>query len=176
MVALQPNQNLSVKIREGTCDFKLKASHTADYINTIKKTCYTDYDHDTMILKCTRGRLDNERLPDAYFDAGGLTMRNYGKLLVCAGVLWMTVLPAEEESLNIMPDTASISFDSHEGLITLRRFSNDIMLVEGVIRPMVPTPGVTPVGELEVIAALQDPAYIVVDAYRGDPVRWNHSR
>lgn len=90
-------------------------------------------------------------------------MGNYGKLLVCAGVLWMTILHAEEELLNIMPDTASISFDSHEGLITLRRFANDIMLVKGVIRPMVPTPGVTPVGELEVIAALQDSAYIVVD-------------
>jgi len=36
--------------------------------------------------------------------------------------------------------------------------------VRGVIRPMVPTPGVTPVGELEVIAALQDPTYMVVDS------------
>lgn len=92
-------------------------------------------------------------------------MQDLGKLLVCAiGALWMMVLPAAEEPLNITPDTASISFDSHEGPITLRRFANDIMLVRGVIRPMVPTPGVTPVGELEVIAALQDPAYVVVDS------------
>jgi rhodanese-related sulfurtransferase len=91
-------------------------------------------------------------------------MQNSRKLLVCAiGALWMTVLQAEEEPLNIIPDTESISFDSQEGPITLRRFANDIMLVKGAIRPMVPTPGVTPVGELEVIAALQDSAYIVID-------------
>ena len=91
-------------------------------------------------------------------------MQNSRKLLVCAiGALWMTALQAEEEPLNIIPDTESISFDSQEGPITLRRFANDIMLVKGAIRPMVPTPGVTPVGELEVIAALQDSDYIVID-------------
>jgi len=92
-------------------------------------------------------------------------MRNSGRLLVCAiGALWMTAPQAEGEPLNIVPETESISFESDEGPITLRRFANDIMLVRGVIRPMVPTPGVTPVGELEVIAALQDPAYVVVDS------------
>jgi rhodanese-related sulfurtransferase len=76
----------------------------------------------------------------------------------------MTLLAAEEQPINIAPGTTSISFASHEGPITLERFANDIMLVRGVIRPMVPTPGVTPVGELEVIAALQDPEYVVVDS------------
>ncbi len=76
----------------------------------------------------------------------------------------MTALSAEEQPLNITPGKETISFDSYEGPITLQRFANDIMLVRGVIRPMVPTPGVTPVGELEVIAALQDPAYVVVDS------------
>lgn len=91
-------------------------------------------------------------------------MRNSKKSLVFAiCTLWMMGAHAEEEPLNIMPDTESVSFDSHEGPITLKRFANDIMLVKGAIRPMVPTPGVTPVGELEVIAALQDPAYVVVD-------------
>lgn len=92
-------------------------------------------------------------------------MQNVGKLLVCAvAALSMPVLAAEPEPLNIKPGSESVSFDSHEGPITLERFANDIMLVRGVIRPMVPTPGVTPVGELEVIAALQDPAYVVVDS------------
>jgi len=91
-------------------------------------------------------------------------MQNFEKLLVCTiGVLWMGALQAEGEPLNIMPDTETISFDSAEGPVTIRRFANDIMLVKGSIRPMIPTPGVTPVGELEVISALQDPAYIVVD-------------
>ena len=92
-------------------------------------------------------------------------MQNVGKLLICTvTALWMTILSAEPQPLNIKPGTESISFDSHEGPITLERFANDIMLVRGVIRPMVPTPGVTPVGELEVIAALQDPTYVVVDS------------
>ena len=91
-------------------------------------------------------------------------MQDIKKILVCAiGMLWMTGLQAEPEPLNIMPDTESISFDSHEGPVTIKRYANDIMLVRGSIRPMIPTPGVTPIGELEVIAALQDPAYIVVD-------------
>ncbi len=91
-------------------------------------------------------------------------MQSFNKVLVCAiGVLWMTVLQADEQPLNITPDTESISFDSHEGPVTLRRFANDIMLVKGAIRPMIPTAGVTPVGELEVIAALQDSAYVVID-------------
>lgn len=91
-------------------------------------------------------------------------MKNSKKNLVCAiCMLWVAAVYAEEEPLNIMPDMESISFDSHEGPITLKRFANDIMLVKGVIRPMVPTPGVTPVGELEVIEALQDAAYLVVD-------------
>ncbi len=92
-------------------------------------------------------------------------MRNLGKLLVCTvASLWMMVLSAEEQPINITPGNEKISFDSHEGPITLARYANDIMLVRGVIRPMIPTPGVTPVGELEVIAALQDPAYVVVDS------------
>jgi len=91
-------------------------------------------------------------------------MQDIKKILVCAiGMLWMTGLQAEPEPLNIMPDTESISFDSHEGPVTIERYANDIMLVRGSIRPMIPTPGVTPIGELEVIAALQDPACIVVD-------------
>lgn len=72
-------------------------------------------------------------------------------------------LAADLEPLNIMPDVESISFDSREGPITISRYANDIMLVRGSIRPMAPTPGVTPVGELEVIEALQDSAYLVVD-------------
>ncbi|HEY5624353.1 MAG TPA: rhodanese-like domain-containing protein [Gammaproteobacteria bacterium] len=91
-------------------------------------------------------------------------MNNTSRFLVCAiGALWITAVQAERQPLNIMPDTPSVSFDSREGGITIERFANDIMLVRGAINPMVPTPGVTPVGELEVIAALQDSAYVVVD-------------
>jgi rhodanese-related sulfurtransferase len=85
-------------------------------------------------------------------------------VVVCAlSVLGTQVFAADPEPLNIVPDVKSISFDSREGPVTIGRYSNDIMLVKGSIRPMAPTPGVTPVGELEVLDALQDSAYIVVD-------------
>jgi rhodanese-related sulfurtransferase len=91
-------------------------------------------------------------------------MRNLEKLIIATiGLLFMAGLRAESEPLNIVPDTKSIRFDSKEGPIVLERYANDIMLVRGVIRPIVPTPGVTPVGELEVIAALQDPGALVID-------------
>jgi rhodanese-related sulfurtransferase len=95
---------------------------------------------------------------------GGVTMQILDKIFVCViGMLFAIGVRAEGDPLNIVPDTKRISFDSREGPVVLERFSNDIMLVKGVIRPMVPTPGVTPVGELEVIAALQDSSSIVVD-------------
>ena len=91
-------------------------------------------------------------------------MYNFKILAACIfSVLWVPVLQAEQESLPITSDLESISFNSIEGPVTIRRFANDIMLVKGTVRPMVPVPGVTPVGELEVISALQDSDYIVVD-------------
>ena len=87
------------------------------------------------------------------------------KLAVACGMLALsaTAVQAEDEPLPIRPDELSISFESHEGHITLERFANDTMLVKGPINPMVPVAGVTPVGELEVIEALQDPDVLVVD-------------
>ena len=89
--------------------------------------------------------------------------RNIKFIALFFGFLCSTSLLAEGELLNITPDNKTITFNSVEGLVTLQRFSNDIMLVKGTIRPMVPMEGVTPVGELEVINALQSANYIVVD-------------
>ena len=89
--------------------------------------------------------------------------RNIKFIALFFGFLCSTGLLAEGELLNITPDNKTITFNSVEGLVTLQRFSNDIMLVKGTIRPMVPMEGVTPVGELEVINALQSANYIVVD-------------
>ena len=89
--------------------------------------------------------------------------RNIKFIALFFGFLCSTSLLAEDELLNITPDNKTITFNSMEGLVTLQRFSNDIMLVKGTIRPMVPMEGVTPVGELEVINALQSANYIVVD-------------
>ena len=89
--------------------------------------------------------------------------RNIEFIALIFSVLWSTSLLAEGELLNITPDNKIIAFNSVEGLVTLQRHSNDIMLVKGTIRPMIPMEGVTPVGELEVISALQSADYIVVD-------------
>jgi len=87
------------------------------------------------------------------------------KMLVggAAMLLLAGVASTEPEPLQITPGVESVSFDSFEGPVTLKRYANDIMLVKGSIRPMVPVPGVTPVGELEVIDALKDPGFLVVD-------------
>ncbi len=84
-------------------------------------------------------------------------------LVIVTALFTATALPAERESLAITPGVESISFESFEGPVTIKRFANDIMLVKGSIRPMAPVAGVTAVGELELIAALQDPEFIVVD-------------
>lgn len=90
--------------------------------------------------------------------------RNFDVLLICAiAWLWSMAGHAEGEPLSISSGVESVSFDSFEGPVTLKRFANEIMLVKGSIRPMIPVPGVTPVGELEVIEALQDPNFVVVD-------------
>ncbi len=47
--------------------------------------------------------------------------------------------------------------------VEIVRQQNDMQLITGVLQSMVPVPGVIPVGELEVLAALADPEFLVVD-------------
>ena len=65
--------------------------------------------------------------------------------------------------LKVKGDATKILFDTPDGPVEIVRKKNDMQLITGVLQPMVPVPGVTPVGELEVLAALADPEFLVVD-------------
>lgn len=65
--------------------------------------------------------------------------------------------------LKITGDSTSVVIATLNGPVEITRTKHDAQLIDGVLQPMVPIPGVRPVGELEVLAALSDSAYVVVD-------------
>ncbi len=67
------------------------------------------------------------------------------------------------EMLKITGDTNSVTIETDEGPVEIHREHNDTMLIGGVLQPMVPVPGVTPVGELEVLEALASRNAKVID-------------
>jgi rhodanese-related sulfurtransferase len=82
---------------------------------------------------------------------------------------------AMADGVGITPDMMSVSVPTATGMVEISRNQDSAHRLEGdwtltsrpcpnfCIQPMVPAPGVTPVGELEVIAALQDPDTVVID-------------
>ncbi|MBM1220212.1 rhodanese-like domain-containing protein [Ponticoccus sp. SC2-23] len=82
---------------------------------------------------------------------------------------------AQAEDVNITRDMASAVVQTPSGEVEISRIQDQDAVIEGefariarpcpnfCIQPMVPAEGVTPVGELEVIAALQDPETLVID-------------
>lgn len=67
------------------------------------------------------------------------------------------------EPLKITPERMSVTIQTPEGPMEITREMNDTMIIGGVLQPMVPVPGVTPVGELEVLDALAEGSALVVD-------------
>ena len=65
--------------------------------------------------------------------------------------------------LEITKDTTKLIVDMPDGPVEIVRQKNDTQLITGFLQPIVPIPGVTPVGELEVMDALGDPDFLVVD-------------
>ena len=88
--------------------------------------------------------------------------------LCCAG-------PVCADPVNIRPDTMSITVQTEAGPVAIQRIQDNANVISGdwartsrpcpdfCIQPMVPAPGVTPVGELEILQFLQDPDVVVVD-------------
>lgn len=82
---------------------------------------------------------------------------------------------ATADTVGITPDIMSVTIETEGGPVeimrnqdTENRLSGDWTLTSRdcpnfCIQPMIPAEGVTPVGELEVLAALQDPDFLVVD-------------
>ncbi len=83
--------------------------------------------------------------------------------------------PVAADQVNITRDMASVTVPTARGPATISREQDTNAVIEGAfariarpcpdfcIQPMVPAEGVTTVGELEVLAALQDPGTLVVD-------------
>jgi len=82
---------------------------------------------------------------------------------------------AQAAEVNITSDMASVVVETPGGPVEIMREQDQNAVIEGefariarpcpnfCIQPMVPADGVTPVGELEVIAALQEPGTLVID-------------
>ncbi len=85
-------------------------------------------------------------------------------LLAAAAAASATPAPAlAGEPLKITPDSMAVTIQTPDGPMEITREKNDIMIIGGVLQPMVPVPGVTPVGELEVLDALAGGTALVVD-------------
>lgn len=80
-----------------------------------------------------------------------------------------------QEAVNIRPDVMSVTVDTPVGPVEISRIQDNDNVVTGewartsrpcpnfCIQPMVPAPGVTPIGELEMLEFLQDPEVVVID-------------
>lgn len=95
---------------------------------------------------------------------------------LAVAALIFAALPATAQTVNIAPDMASATVQTDAGPAVIERNQDESNMVSGewartsrpcpnfCIQPMSPAPGVTTIGELEMIAALQDPAVIVTDS------------
>jgi rhodanese-related sulfurtransferase len=101
-----------------------------------------------------------------------MTMRH---ALTPVAILALMAAPALAEPVGLTPDMMSVTVDTAAGPVEIMREQDNEARLEGdwtltsrpcpmfCIQPMVPAPGVTPVGELEVLAALQDENTLVID-------------
>ncbi|MCF6315576.1 MAG: rhodanese-like domain-containing protein [Marinosulfonomonas sp.] len=83
---------------------------------------------------------------------------------------------AENKPVNIGPGVMSVQIETGTGPVEISRIQDNQNRLSGdwartsrpcpnfCVQPMIPAEGVTPIGELEVIAMLQDPAAVVVDS------------
>ncbi|MFY9246438.1 MAG: rhodanese-like domain-containing protein, partial [Roseicyclus sp.] len=96
------------------------------------------------------------------------------KLAFVLGVMALP-LSAAADPVGLTPDMLSATVPTSSGMVEIMRNQDNAARLDGdwtltsrpcpnfCIQPMVPAPGVTPIGELEVIAALQDPDTVVAD-------------
>jgi len=87
---------------------------------------------------------------------------------------------AEDRVVKIAPDMGAVTVETRSGSVTVERIQDPDHEVTGewaktsrpcpdfCIQPMTPAEGVTTIGELEMLAAMQDPDVIVVDSRTPD--------
>ena len=109
-------------------------------------------------------------------------MRNVLKSLMMLGLTATLAAPvgAEEGAVNIRSDTPSVTVQTESGPVEIKRVQNTDHRITGewartsracppfCIQPATPAEGVTTIGELELIEALQAPAAVVVDSRTPD--------
>ncbi len=107
-------------------------------------------------------------------------MKSSRLTVVAAAALAALPAAAEETEVQIAPGVASVSVQTRTGEVEIRRIPDTAHEVTGewartsrpcpefCIQPMTPAEGVTTIGELELIAALQDPDVVVVDSRTPD--------
>lgn len=81
-----------------------------------------------------------------------------------------------QETVNIRPDMPSFTVQTPQGLVEIARNPDVNATLDGdwartsrpcppfCIQPMIPADGVTPIGELEVLAILKDPDAVLIDS------------
>lgn len=102
-------------------------------------------------------------------------MRMFSLLMT---LLW--AVPLAAEPVNIRPDIPEITVETASGTHTISRIQDNDHQVTGewartsrpcppfCIQPMSPAPGVTTIGELELLDMLQDPEVTVIDSRTPD--------
>lgn len=97
-------------------------------------------------------------------------MRALACLVACLAV------PAVAQDVNITPDMASVSVPTPNGPVEISRIQDQSNVISGdfaqtsrpcpnfCIQPITPAEGVTTIGELEMLDALQDPEITVIDS------------
>lgn len=102
------------------------------------------------------------------------------RILTTMGLVLAMGVPAvsyaENKPVNIGPDVMSVPIETQAGVVEISRIQDNENRIDGdwartsrpcpnfCVQPMVPAKGVTPIGEQEVIAMLQDPDAVLVDS------------
>ncbi len=105
-------------------------------------------------------------------------MRIATLFLLTAGLMQATALAAQD--VGIGKDLTEVEIQTLSGPTTIKRIQDTDHQITGewartsrpcpsfCIQPMIPAEGVTPIGELELIAMLQDPQAVVIDSRTSD--------
>lgn len=102
-------------------------------------------------------------------------MITFTRLAVIACLPLALAGPLAAEPVGITPDKMSVTVQTETGPVGISRIQDNAHRIAGdwamtsrpcpgfCIQPMVPAPGVTPIGELELLDFLQDPEVVVID-------------
>ncbi|MCC0032762.1 MAG: rhodanese-like domain-containing protein [Brucellaceae bacterium] len=95
--------------------------------------------------------------------------------MIMAALLALIAGSAQGEPVGITKDMMSVTVETGDGPVEISRVQDNGAVIEGdfariarpcpnfCIQPMIPAEGVTPVGELEMLAFLKNPDVVVID-------------